>query len=65
MIFSFIFVFLGLLGLFVSKLYGLKQDIYGIIWSFTLFLSVVLIYYSLNEFLSKNYKKKTNSILFQ
>ena len=36
--FSFIFVFLGLFGIFVGELNGLEQNIYGIIWLFTLFL---------------------------
>ena len=36
--FSFIFVFLGLFGIFVGELNGLEQNIYRIIWIFALFL---------------------------
>ena len=56
--FSFIFVFLGLFGIFVGELNGLEQNIYGIIWIFTLFLSLAIIHYFLNVFISKKLDKK-------
>ncbi len=41
--FSFIFVFLGLFGIFVGELEGLEQNIYRIIWIFALFLSLAIV----------------------
>ncbi|MEL1174393.1 DNA-binding protein, partial [Staphylococcus epidermidis] len=49
--FSFIFVFLGLFGIFVGELNGLEQNIYRIIWIFALFLSLAIMYYFLNVFI--------------
>ena len=56
--FSFIFVFLGLFGIFVGELNGLEQNIYRIIWIFALFLSLAIMYYFLNVFISKKLDKK-------
>ena len=56
--FSFIFVFLGLFGIFVGELEGLEQNIYRIIWIFALFLSLAIMYYFLNVFISKKLDKK-------
>ena len=56
--FSFIFVFLGLFGIFVGELNGLEQNIYGIIWLFTLFLILAIMHYFLNVFISKKLDKK-------
>ena len=46
--FGVIFVFLGLFGIFVGGLNGLKQDIYGVVWIFMLFLSLAMMHYVLN-----------------
>lgn len=56
--FGIIFVFLGLFGIFVGELNGLEQDIYGIIWIFTLFLSLAIMHYFLNVFISKKLDEK-------
>ena len=52
--FSFIFVFLGLFGIFVGELNGLEQNIYRIIWIFALFLSLAIMYY-ISKKLDKKY----------
>lgn len=56
--FGVIFVILGLFGIFVGKLNGIKQDIYGVIWIFMLFLSLAVMHYVLNVLISKNLDKK-------
>ena len=56
--FGIIFVFLGLFGIFVGELEGLEQNIYRIIWIFALFLSLAIMYYFLNVFISKKLDKK-------
>lgn len=49
--FGVIFVFLGLFGIFVVGLNGLKQDIYGVVWIFMLFLSLAMMHYVLNVYI--------------
>ena len=56
--FGVIFVFLGLFGIFVGGLNGLKQDIYGIVWIFMLFLSLAMMHYVLNVLISKKLDEK-------
>ncbi|KKI64777.1 helix-turn-helix domain-containing protein [Staphylococcus cohnii] len=52
------FVFLGLLGIFVNTLEGLKQEIYSVIWVFSLFLTIAIIFYFLNVVISKKLDEK-------
>ena len=56
--FGVIFVFLGLFGIFVGGLNGLKQDIYGVVWIFMLFLSLAMMHYVLNVLISKKLDEK-------
>ncbi|MCR4456044.1 helix-turn-helix domain-containing protein [Aeromonas salmonicida] len=56
--FGVIFVFLGLFGIFVVGLNGLKQDIYGVVWIFMLFLSLAMMHYVLNVLISKKLDEK-------
>ena len=51
-------MFLGLFGIFVGELEGLEQNIYGIIWIFVLFLSLAIMHYFLNVFISKKLDEK-------
>ncbi|MDU6092082.1 MAG: helix-turn-helix transcriptional regulator [Staphylococcus lugdunensis] len=57
-IFGVIFLLLALFAIFISELNGLKQEIFGIIWLFTLFLSLAIAHYFLNVFISKKLDEK-------
>ncbi|ADC86797.1 MULTISPECIES: helix-turn-helix domain-containing protein [Staphylococcus] len=57
-IFGVIFLLLAFFAIFISELNGLKQEIFGIIWLFTLFLSLAIAHYFLNVFISKKLDEK-------
>ena len=55
---TFRFIAFGVIFIFVGGLNGLKQDIYGIVWIFMLFLSLAMMHYVLNVLISKKLDEK-------